>query len=91
MGNVKYIVVKPSNYEIIIVFSSLMMHSHMANGYRNVISAGFVSIKVAEKDGITSPIGFCYGESDSLNLKSREVEDTKLLNQMFKFGDYEYT
>ena len=90
MNDTKYIVVKPSDYEIIIVFSALTTHSHMARGFGDVISARFVSIGTEEKDGITSPIGYCYGKSDSLHLKSREVEDTKLLNQMFKFGEYKY-
>jgi len=90
MNDTKYIVVKPSDYEIMIIFSALTTHATMANGYNNVISAGFVSIRTEEKDGITSPIGYCYGESSSLNLKSREVEDTVLLNRMFKFGEYKY-
>jgi len=90
MNDTKYIVVKPSDYEIMIIFSALTIHATMANGYNNVISAGFVSIRTEEKDGITSPIGYCYGESSSLNLKSREVEDTVLLNRMFKFGEYKY-
>ncbi len=40
--------------------------------WRRPISAGFVS-----------PTGNCYGESITLDLKSRPDEDTKLLNKLY--------
>jgi len=90
MNNSKYIVVKQDEYEVIIIFPSLVTHRSMANNFNDVISAGFVEIGTKEIAGYTDPYGSCYGKSITLNLKSREKEDTILLHKMFKFGDYKY-
>jgi hypothetical protein len=61
-----------TNNDVIIVFSELMNHKDFKSF--NPVSAGFVSIGV--KGG--NPSISCYGESISLNLKSKEEEDTML-------------
>ena len=83
MKEMKYVVVKCDNgLEQIFIFSKLFNHDFFAEvlhdiregdsrdwerSYKEPISAGFT-------DGES-----CYGESVTLGLKSRPVEDTKLL------------
>jgi len=57
----------------IIVFPELIQHSTFRNF--NPISAGFIYFGLNE-DG--NPTCSCYGDSVSLNLKSRPEDDTKL-------------
>lgn len=77
MKKAKYICVKPSiiTGEIIFIFPETLTHKHVALqlGY-DVISAGFVTLY--DNDLV------CFGESVSLNIKSREHEDNKLLKNM---------
>lgn len=76
----KYIVVRQFG-EQIIVFSAVLDHSLVA-GQMNVISAGFLGF-----DGVNP---YCYGESTSLNIGSRTIEDTILAQVLFREENNEY-
>ena len=65
----KYIIIK-DRFEVPIIFSALLNHKTVA-GNLNVISAGFCTI---ESNNQVS----CYGESVSLNIKSRK-EDSSII------------
>ncbi len=66
----------------IIIFPEAIEHYKMASWLKDEpISAGFVFIP--EKDDCGN-IAHCYGESVSLNLKSKDI-DTKLLKRMLSF------
>lgn len=68
----KYIVIDDC---IPIVFSETIEHKRMAIVVRGeVTGAGFVCI---DEDGYYH----CYGESVSLNIKSRGIEDSAILNK----------
>jgi hypothetical protein len=77
----KYIVTKDN---AIIVFSDLFQHSDFRS--HGPISAGFISIGATDKH---KPTIECYGESISLNLKSREEEDTALARKQI-LGSFDY-
>ena len=66
----KYVVTKNN---VMIVFSDLLEHSTFRG--HDPISAGFLSIGATAK---YEPTIQCYGESVSLDIKSREEEDTAL-------------
>lgn len=71
----KYII---SESGLPVVFSELQTHADVAYalfGGAKIIGAGFVHVS---SNGEYS----CYGESVSLNVKSRGDEDSKLLNKM---------
>lgn len=73
----KYVVV--SEYgEWPILFPVVISHATIPK--HRAISAGFCAFK---KDGKGGRIWEAYGESDSLHLQSRPVEDSKLLNLYF--------
>lgn len=74
----KYIITKDN---IIIVFPELLQHSDFKEF--NPISAGFISFGV-NKQG--NPSCTCYGESISLDLKSRE-EDTEIAKKQLNMLD----
>ena len=73
--DIKYVVFKKIRREFIVTFPSDLTHIELANSitkmskYTEPISGGFIEN------------GKCFGESISLDLKSRP-EDTLLLNQM---------
>jgi len=76
----KYIVVKHPHHheEVIIMFPEFVNHSHFNEDYDvhgAIISAGFMLIDNGEF--------ICYGESISLEVKSRPDEDSALANEMF--------
>lgn len=77
----KYIRTKNND---IIVFSPALHHSSFK--HRDPVSAGFISFGV-DKDG--NICCRCFGESQSLNLKSYENTDTILANRQI-LGNYEY-
>ena len=72
----KYIIVDNANGIIPVVFTELATHKDVARGSMpgTILGAGFCSINV---DGRYD----CYGESTSLNVKSRGEEDSRLLNK----------
>ena len=76
-SNTKYVTFKGNNGEEIVVFPSLIQHSHMADfvkdaSYRAMrpISGGFIVN------------GECVGESESLRMVSRGDLDTKLITKL---------
>lgn len=79
MFKVKYIVT--SNNEIII-FPELIQHKDFI--HFNPISAGFISFGI-NKQG--NPTCSCYGESVSLSLISRPLEDTIIAKKQLNMLD----
>ena len=83
MKGLKYILDDYGNFAI---FSDTNTHSDMARGFHfKPVSAGFCTIAKGYKtneDGDEETIVniHCFGESVSLNLKSRE-EDEKIINE----------
>lgn len=83
MDNPKYIVYEDAAY----IFPVFVDHSEFAR--RNMFDkngidgAGFVC------HGINGPA--CYGKSVSLGVASREEEDTKCIQKLFRLGDYLYS
>ena len=80
MNRVKYI--RTKNDEII-VFGEIMQHSEFRNF--NPISAGFISFGL-NKEG--NPTCSCFGESISLNLDSKQEEDTLLAKRHLGMLDW---
>lgn len=66
--------------EAIIIFPQAMIHKEMARGFHEVHSAGFVSL--FDDDG--TPSVKCWGESESLKVKSRPEIDSKLALKYFR-------
>jgi len=79
MGKVKYIRTKDNK---IIVFSELQLHSEFKRF--EPISAGFI---IFSTDDNKNPDCLCYGESVSLDLKSKE-DDTRLAKRQILGYDY---
>jgi len=74
----KYIIVDTGISEMPIVFPDLLSHSDVARGVAfggKIHGAGFCHI--TEKGQY-----ICYGESASLNVKSRFEIDSKILNKL---------
>jgi len=67
----------------IIVFGEIMQHSDFK--ILNPVSAGFVSFGINEQG---NPTCSCYGHSISLNLSSKEEEDTRLAQFQLGFRYY---
>lgn len=76
----KYIIIDDGAIPLPMVFSGFQKHSDVAlrMGAVKILGAGFCYI-----DNAGEPAFVCYGESISLNVKSRESEDSKILNKMF--------
>ena len=71
--NAKYIVIYDENGgESVIIFPCYIAHSTMKFKVGNIISAGFINCNLQ-----------CFGESVSLNIKSRPEKDTTLAMNMF--------
>ena len=72
----KYIIVDNTDGIIPVVFTEIATHKDVARGFMpgTILGAGFCYI---------SHLGqyVCYGESVSLNIKSRDEEDSKILNK----------
>lgn len=70
----KYIVIDGHLGPMPVVFSDLLGHADVAAALRGkVVGAGFCFIKDNKYR--------CWGESISLRVKSREVEDERILNK----------
>lgn len=79
MRDVKYVVIKEAfEMETIILFPAHMSHKAYKNNGFDVLSAGFVGRSNQTKSGF-----YCYGYSDSLNLKCRDT-DQRLLDLMMR-------
>ena len=80
MTTSKYICIDyPNKGEVIIIFSDMLVHRDMARSNAHsgcqILSAGFVM------ENMTGRL-VCYGESESLEIKSRPEIDTALVNKM---------
>lgn len=73
MNKVKYI--KTDDFKII-VFSELQQHKEFK--HFNPVSAGFIVFGYTLIEGAPEVTCTCYGESESLGLKSDEVKDSRL-------------
>lgn len=93
MSQWKYVVIEAETrgvkHQLAVIFPDLIWHSDAFNNFRfsltkqswtNVIaiSAGFCQI---HNEGIS-----CYGESESLNLKSRLEVDEELIEKFYLTG-----
>lgn len=77
MKQTKYIVFEDDHgLEDIIIFSELQQHANILRLGLTPVSAGFIEI--------TSESLHCYGDSISLNLKSRP-EDTKIAKRALNY------
>lgn len=84
MDNAKYIIVDSPRYgEYPIIFPMFIDHSTMAYSH-TVISAGFVHITGDDYKALSN----CFGESTTLKLKSRQEEDSRLVDQLLRIGKY---
>jgi hypothetical protein len=72
-NRMKYIVFYHEGIESFYLIPNCMKHSSPMIAKSNIISAGFVQWT---KDGV-----HCYGESVSLNCKSRGDVDSRLINK----------
>lgn len=83
----KYVIIETHMCAVPIVFSELQQHSDVAHAFARqpgegetykdvIIGAGFC---IVNADGMFQ----CYGESISLNVKSRGEPDSKFLNKYF--------
>lgn len=80
----KYIIDKNNQFAI---FSKSLTHADMAGKNGMVaVGAGFCTFSVVEKDGVTTPLVSCFGDSASLGVKSREIDSdiiTKAINRAY--------
>ena len=72
----KYIIVENITGIIPVVFTELAVHKDVARGFMpgKILGAGFCYIEDDQYH--------CYGESTSLNVKSRDDIDSALLNRL---------
>jgi hypothetical protein len=78
----KYVVIDNAmGVEVPIIFSHLEQHDHFLGWH--VISAGFVTIYPMDDFLFAG----CFGESVSLKIKSRGIEDEKLITRMMNNDD----
>ena len=76
----KYIVFETANgIEDMVIFSILVQHDWVARGMGLIVSAGFISVHT---DFGGDQLIECYGESISLNLKSRPEQDAKIAHRV---------
>ena len=71
----KYIIIDEMGLELPIVFSHVIDHKTVANGFCKVVSAGFCSTDMYE--GYYDSV---WGESVGLKIKSRGEQDKEILN-----------
>ncbi len=65
-----------------IIFSAVITHSTMARGMGRIDGAGFVDFQTEiDSYGETIIKAVAYGESTSLDIKSRPVEDSAILTR----------
>ena len=71
----KYIVVKERGCEVAILFDELLDHADVARGL-DVVSAGFCQVAGTEdRWGGTNQSTYCHGQSITLGLEARVMED----------------
>ena len=69
----KYIIVHDGIEETPVLFEETLIHKYVASGHP-VVSGGFFEV---DGEGIIA-----YGESTSLGVKSRPIEDANLIKRM---------
>jgi len=81
----KYFVVEMGYIEHVIMFDHLLTHADVAQGWHNVISAGFfqVGAEPTEEDDKDISVGV-FGESVTLKLKVRKEKDEKLIKRILR-------
>lgn len=95
----KYVIFESiDGIEIPVIFSKLIKHSNVAaqmadanngHGKRKVVSAGFVGIeekatrKAGQSDVYKRIVFNCFGESESLKIKSRKAIDGEIIKQSY--------
>jgi len=85
MFDVKYIIADGRA----IVFSSAIQHSDMARGFNFVEGAGFVTFGSKQDEyGETIITAHCYGESISLDIKSRGDIDSRIVTRQITNPSY---
>lgn len=87
MRQTKYIVYDTPLNEVMIIFGATQQHADIAHqlGVRDdIISAGFLSIGLKETDGDCDVSA--YGDSLSLRVESRPVEDSRLARIVLGLG-----
>ena len=78
MYNPKYIIADGSA----IIFSAAIQHSDMARGMGRIDGAGFVSFRTEiDSYGETIIKALAYGKSTSLDIESREEQDSAILTR----------
>ena len=70
MSKWKYIIVDLDGLPVPILFPEALQHNRVAKNFK-VESAGFINVE---------SVGAAYGESISLMIQSKGIEDTQLIN-----------
>lgn len=71
-----------------VIFGEYFKHTDVKGGYKQATSAGFVRLQEIDTPEDSAfcqcriTKAHCYGESISLNLKSRGEEDARLIDKM---------
>ena len=76
----KYIIFK-SDLPKYILIPELMKHSDFIKNINEILNAGFVQFSIVNGSFTNELSAYCYGESKSLNIKSRGKEDSDLINR----------
>lgn len=85
MRDVKYVIIDGSA----IVFSAEIMHSEMVGYNQKAEGAGFVRFYPSKNEwGEDIIIAKCYGRSISLDVASREEEDSFIITSLICGGNY---
>ena len=79
----KYIIIEQNGVDLAIMFDMILSHDNIGYG-KPVISAGFfqVSAKANENDSQDIDV-YVFGESTSLQIKSRD-EDARILKKVLR-------
>ena len=85
-SEMKYVVFYSHKGEQIIIFPKIIQHSVMAD---DVEKSSFGGMRAISGGFIVN--GECVGESESLRMKSRGDEDTKLIDKLLDLDVYEET
>lgn len=84
MEHGKYIIVEYGTVEHVIMFDCILAHSDVAQGWRNVISAGFFAVGAEPNEEDDKDIDVSvFGESVTLKLKIRK-KDARLIKRILR-------
>ena len=89
----KYIMFSNGLRDVPIIFPKEFVHSLMSEAFLSIkeherftpVSAGELSIE-GTQSGILSFRFICFGESSTLNLKSRSIDSSIVTNHPWEFG-----